>query len=465
MRATDFKSKKIKTLKDMKTLKNILYLFLIAMASVACERDYMAPPLSVPEYTGAPSNVLIAELKSKFSAIKTPTLIEDAFILRAIVVGNDESGNIYKQLFIQDETAGINIGIDQNSMYTSYRVGQEIFINLQGLYMLKYGEELQIGYGDTNANRISWTKFKEKTSINGWPDASKARAKVLDLAHLDPNMVNTFVRLEQIRFTNGGKNTFTIGENTSNESIKDGQGNTLDVRTSSFANFAKDILPLGQGSIEGILGRYNGAWQFYLRTKDDIKVFDGLEAAPDPEQAGEITIFNETFGDKSYPSGNRPKIAEFADFDMKAPIHFTEGSGSADIRSVSGDNGAHIWLPANRDVTLQVAGIPTAGKEKLKLSFQIAANVGAAIEAIDLNVMQLKCNGLVFNLPSQVVSNTAGESNKFFTFSVENIPEAESLTIEFITRASTNTTGLRLDNIKLSSSTGGGNGPIVLQPN
>jgi len=59
MRATDFKSKKIKTLKDMKTLKNILYLFLIAMASVACERDYMAPPLSVPEYTGAPSNVLI----------------------------------------------------------------------------------------------------------------------------------------------------------------------------------------------------------------------------------------------------------------------------------------------------------------------------------------------------------------------------------------------------------------------
>jgi len=450
----------------MKTLKNILYLLVIMLGCISCNREYMAPPLSAPEYKGPNSNVTISQLKSKFADIKAPKLVEEALILRAVVVGNDESGNIYKQLFIQDETAGINIGIDQNSIYTSYRVGQEIFLNLKGLYIVKYGEELQIGYGDSNANRISWERFKDHCALQGWPDAGKAMPKVVELSNLNASMVNTLVRIEQVVFSNGGKNAFTLGDNTTNEQIKDAKGSSLDVRTSSFSTFAKDILPKGTGTLEGILSRYNGTWQFYIRTKEDIKAFDGQIPETKPEQPGQTVLFNETFGKGYYPSGNRPKIADFTDFDMKAPIVYTEETAVADIRSVAGDNGAHIWMPANKDVHMQISGINTMGKEKLSLSYQIAANLFNPGDVMDLNAVMVKCNGIALTVPSKVVSNAAGDNAKFYTITLDNIPTAEHVILEFIAPKENNTLGLRLDNIKITSGSGAGNGgPIIIHPN
>lgn len=46
----------------------------------------------------------------------------------------------------------------------------------------------------------------------------------------------------------------------------------MDVRTSNFSDFAKDILPVGKGTLVGMLGRYNGTWQLTLRTKADVKI-------------------------------------------------------------------------------------------------------------------------------------------------------------------------------------------------
>lgn len=71
----------------------------------------------------------------------------------------------------------------------------------------------------------------------------------------------------------GGKNAFTTGDAITSEQVKDASGTTLDVRTSNFSDFAKDILPVGKGTLVGMLGRYNGTWQLTLRTKADVKNF------------------------------------------------------------------------------------------------------------------------------------------------------------------------------------------------
>lgn len=430
----------------------------------ACKRDPEAPLLTQPIYEGPNANTTIAALKEKYANITDPKVIDEDLIIKAMVTGNDISGNIYKQLYIQDETAAINLGVDQNSMYTTFRAGQEVFINLKGLSMVKYGSELQIGFSGTNANRIAWEIFKEHTKVNGWPNAANLTPLEVDLSKLDASMVNKLVIIKNVRFNNGGVNAFAGGTATVSEVVKDANGKTLDVRNSNFSSFAKDILPKGNGTLVGILGRYNGGWQLFLRDKTDVIDFDGTDAGTtptDPETGG--TIFNETFGNGTYPSGNRPKIADFTDFDMKAPVTYTEESGSADIRTATGIS-ASVWLPANKDITLKIAGIQTANKTDLTLSYQLVPNIYNINEATNLNAMKVKVNGTTYTIPSAPVAiNSTDDRNKYYTVSIPNITPATTSTVEFIMTGADNAFGFRLDNIKIVSATGGnGSGNTII---
>ena len=335
--------------------------------------------------------------------------------------------------------------------------------------MVKYGGELQIGMGSTAANRIPWEVFQDYAHMNSWPKIENAKPTVVELDKLTEDMVNTLVEIQNVSFVNGGKNNFATGDATTNEPIKDANGRTIDVRNSNFSDFAKDALPVGKGTVVGILGRFNGGWQLFLRTKADVKDFDGQETTPEtpenPDQPQQDAFFSESFGTGYYPSGNRPKVNDFTDFDMKAPVQFSDESGVADIRSIAGDNGAHIWLPANKDATIKVTGINTSDKEDVVLSFQLAANLFDPGSTANINNIQLKVNGTLVELPSQTLENGNGDNGVFFNVTIPNIPSTNNLTLEFISAADKNTIGFRLDNIKLATESGSNSGePIIVTP-
>lgn len=437
----------------MNTLTRLFYLIIASLAVVSCTRDFDAPPIAKPEYKGE-ANITIAQLKQRYAGTTsaTPTLIDVDFVLKAYITGNDKSGNIFKQLYIQDETGAINIGVDQSNMYTYYGIGQEVFINLHGFSMVSYGGELQIGYAGTIANRIPWETFREQIFLNGWPDTGRITPKTVTIADLTPDMVNMLIRLDKVYFTNGGKNNFTTGNATTNEPLKDGNGNTLDVRTSSYANFAVDQLPEGSGTVVGLLGRYNGGWQLIVRSMDDIINFGGEIPGPDDPAPVEGVVFNETFGNGSHlTQETRPKIADFTGFDMKAPVAYADETGNADIRSTSAIN-PHVWFPSGKDNKLAITGINTSGKTNLVLTYEVAANLFDAGASGNLNILTVTCDGVALNVPDMPVSNANGDNNKYYTFTFENIPAKENLTIEFAASGTANTFGLRLDNIKIATS-------------
>ena len=455
----------------MKTLQRILYLFLLTLAIVACERDYDMPPLNEPKYEGADANITIAALKKDYAAATqdNPITIEEELVVKAIVSANDESGNIFKQIFVQDSTGGIPISVDQNSVYTTYRVGQEVFVDLKGMCVSAYGGQLQLGYPGAYLYRTPWEDFVAHVFLNGWPDETKlVPVQANDISKLNEHverLTYTLVQLNGVSFTNGGKGTFAPTTGYGTQVLKDAQGNAIDVRTSNYADFASDKLPEGTGTITGILGRFNDSWQLTVRTRDDIGSFEG--EGQQPPVGEETVIFMETFGEGYYPSGNRPKIADFTDFDMKSPITYSDASGNADIRSMSGGTGAHVWFPANQDAYLTISGINTTGHQRIVLSYEVAANLYSAGEAMDLNAMTVKCNGTALDVPSIPVSNANGDNGKFYSIEIDNLPIAENVTIEFFASAGQNTLGLRLDNIKLTADPqegGGGDGPIVPDP-
>lgn len=285
----------------MKTIHKLLAAFAILLSATSCVGDYEMPDLPAPSYDGPEANITIAEYRNRFGSAPSGSLIEDDLILRAVVTGDDEGGNIYKQLIIEDGTGGISVQVDANNLFNTYHVGQEIYLDLNGLYTSIYGGELQIGYA--NGDRIPSDTFDEHAHRNGWPHPESVEPKAFtDLSELNNDVqgnVFTLVRLDSVYFLNGGEAQFApVQGEYGQEYLSDRYGNQLLVRTSGYSNFRTETLPVGYGKVMGILGRYNGTWQLTIRTIDDVYGFDGKPVdgtGGDTPSDDLTTIFSETF--------------------------------------------------------------------------------------------------------------------------------------------------------------------------
>ena len=89
-----------------------------------------------------------------------PYTIGEEKVMKAVITANDESGNIFKKIYLQDETGAIEMEVDQNSVYNYYPVGQTVYIDLKGLSLSMYGDELQLGHPDGYLYRTPWEEFQ-----------------------------------------------------------------------------------------------------------------------------------------------------------------------------------------------------------------------------------------------------------------------------------------------------------------
>lgn len=290
----------------MKKLRNIALPLLASLALFACEKDYDAPLLTEPEYTGPEANITIKDLRAQTAAATqdAPVVLTQEQVLKAVVTANDESGNIFKKIYLEDETGAIEMEVDQSSVYNYYPVGQTVYIDLKGLSISVFGDEQQLGHPEGYLYRTPWEEFEKHVIRDGWANPENAKPLELDdisVINADPETYKfKLVTLKGVTFQNGGTAIFAPEGSTGHEeAITDAHGNTLAVRTSGYANFAANKLPKGKGNLTGILGRFRGNWQFTIRTAEDIKDF--VEVPEEGGQGGETqpgvteTIFEETF--------------------------------------------------------------------------------------------------------------------------------------------------------------------------
>ena len=59
--------------------------------------------------------------------------------------------------------------------------------------------------------------------------------------------------------------------NCANRNFKNISSNTLVLRTSTYADFAGNVMPTGTVNVTGIFTRYRNTWQILLRTASDIQ--------------------------------------------------------------------------------------------------------------------------------------------------------------------------------------------------
>lgn len=277
----------------------------LAAGMTACQADMDTPDLQVPEATIQP-NMTIAELKTEFQN-KTELVgtKEDGshYIIHGRVVSSDASGNIYQNLVVQDETAALTFSIRQGSMYTSYRLGQEVVVDMTGLYIGYYRGLQQVGApGDPydGAPQLgfmaydNWLGHAQKTGLPNpdtklvtydeqWPaDNMYCISLTLPISQGDLiRLQSQLVEIRNVSFSGAGKLTYAPKQETVSRYLKNEAGDSIAVRNSGYSNFYNDTLPEGRGNVRGILGYYGDSWQLTLRDRSDVMISSkGMEKDP-----------------------------------------------------------------------------------------------------------------------------------------------------------------------------------------
>ena len=276
----------------MKRLNLFLNAMLLLLVAVGCNEDFDTPPMVVPQAEHQ-ANMTIADFKAKYwqdGRNFIDTCKEDTYI-HGWVTSSDEEGNIYKHLYIQDETGGLGISIDANSIYNDYRVGQEIVISMRDFWIGKYNGEYLIGKPEWydaqsvwEAGRMTLDQFKEHVELNGLPNIDKIAPVEVEIGdvvgHSDTETQlkyqGQFVIIRNVEWEGAdGELPYSESASSTTRNIKDEEGNVLGVNNSNYANFRGDPLPLGKGDVQGIL-YMTGAdrWGLYLRDTNDCIGFD-----------------------------------------------------------------------------------------------------------------------------------------------------------------------------------------------
>ena len=285
----------------MKKLKTYLAWFAVAVgmtgALSSCQDDIDTPSANAPIAT-LEANISIFDLKQTFwkddvnyiygmedkedaEYVAIPTREDGShYIIKGIVVSSDEAGNVFKNVVVQDETAAITLSINSYNLYLDYRMGQEVVIDITGMYVGKYNGLLQVGYPAWYANGKVWDASfmspqmaKRHIELNGWPSAANIDTltinKFSELSTTPEGLIryqSRLVKFCDVSFTNGGKETFSTYHSSGvNQVLTDSEGNTLNVRTSGYSNFWNKTLPTGTGDVVCILSYYGTTgWQLIL---------------------------------------------------------------------------------------------------------------------------------------------------------------------------------------------------------
>lgn len=143
----------------MKT-KNIIFgLVMMAFAATgltSCYEDFEAPKdrtvYTEADFAGV-TKLTIKQLKQKFydvngsaaTSVGKNVVISDDVYISGKVISSDADGNVYKTVYIQDETGAVEIKIGQTNLYNEFRPGMRVFVKCKGLCIGSYRYMLSLG--------------------------------------------------------------------------------------------------------------------------------------------------------------------------------------------------------------------------------------------------------------------------------------------------------------------------------
>lgn len=242
---------------------SILTLLIGSLALIGCKKDFDSPPVAV---LPAGNIITIDSLRKIYTSFDS-TIVNDLSVY-GTVTADELSGNLYKTIYIQDETAGILLKLTESSSHSFFE-GDRVRVSLKGTLISRYKNMIQLG--DVNPE-IHIIKQSKDNSI---------APKVVTIADLA--IVGTYspyqgqlVQINDVEFQCSEKcKTWANAVTQQDESryLEDTTGNVIIVRSSGYASFANHELPMGKGSVIAIVSQYNTTVQLTIRTPNELTLY------------------------------------------------------------------------------------------------------------------------------------------------------------------------------------------------
>lgn len=220
-------------------------------------------------------------------------LITKDLCLTVIVNADDRSGNIYKSIYAQDSSGGIQIYIDAYSLFNRYPVGRKLYVRLKGMY-LSYnsgtGTPCISGAVDELLAPVGLNGRAIDQHVIGATMGNEVKDTVVSFnaarnytANADITLLCRLVTIADSVQFGDTIHTYTSPTDATNRYIWTCGtnlyvGNTtptgmMAVRTDNHASFHAQNLPYGKGKISGIYTIYKTTPQLILRDTTDVRFY------------------------------------------------------------------------------------------------------------------------------------------------------------------------------------------------
>lgn len=274
--------------KNLVRICSIVLLLGVFAGISSCNKKFDAPPAAADTPIPAGyTQISVKDLKARHTVESAFDAITDKVALEVIVTANDKSGNLYKQLFVEDATGAIQVLLDQAGLYGPYPVGRKLWIKCDGLTLSDDGGVPVIGVkfvlnGVPQMAGVEPQRIREHIvagSINN-PVVPKV-VNVDDLGFdLQDENIGRLIQIQGFQF-NYPNTTYSDTSNyrrTVNVGVKNCSGDTIIVRNSAYASFAGYPLPKGNGTLTAIYTVFTAtsrpAKQLLIRDTSDVQFTD-----------------------------------------------------------------------------------------------------------------------------------------------------------------------------------------------
>lgn len=203
-------------------MKNILYMLVAgaaALSLVSCDEfepvftGKYAEPENTRTYTKAEIEaegvefISIWDLKQMYYDNNSmPLNIKDDIAIAGQVTTSDREGNFYRSFYIQDETSGIEIKIGLTGLYNEYKLGQWVYVKLNGLTLGDYHGSLQVGYEDfTGEYETAYMGVRflvEAHVLKGEPGQPLSPIEITADRMTDEELIGKYVVIRDVTYTN-----------------------------------------------------------------------------------------------------------------------------------------------------------------------------------------------------------------------------------------------------------------------
>lgn len=262
-------------------LKYFIGIIAISLCWNACvKHNYPAPDNTNNIDPGISIYKTIAELKNTMGTANAKEIKEN-IVISGTVIADDRSGNIYKQIIIDDGTAAIPLLLDAYNLYAAYPVGRKIYVQCKGLFTGFYYKLPLLGYLPDSKGVLTaipallFNQYMRKGNINN--PITPINVSVADAYKAKPELFNRLVNISEVQIADTLTNSIyafpaSISSAT-NIALSDCDSNIITLRTSGYCDFQAYKPPTGKGTITAIYSVYNNTPQLILRDTSDIHLY------------------------------------------------------------------------------------------------------------------------------------------------------------------------------------------------